>query len=310
ASIALLLGTLLAALPLAADDVYLKNGRSFENVVAEVGDTQVRVHMPGGVISLPRSSVDRVSKADSSFAEYSRRKQQLEGRERAAGEAGPAAGLAGGGAGRWAAEWLELARWARSNNLPQGVREAALQAAEINPREPGLSGLLRGFGYVYEESLDRWIPYDDAMRLHGFVQDGGTWVSREEHAERVRAQAEARAQAAVAARAEAAAARDLMAAEMMQAQLAAAQPGGYGYGAGGNGQFLGGFYGGFGGAYWPFGVPGFGARREHGERGERHHGERRGEHGASRAPRTGDQRSTVFGVPGPPHAERPPGFVH
>ena len=78
---ALLLGTLLGA-PLLADDVYLKNGRSFENVVAEVGDTQVRVHMPGGVISLPRSSVERVTKADSSFAEYSRRKQELESRDR------------------------------------------------------------------------------------------------------------------------------------------------------------------------------------------------------------------------------------
>jgi hypothetical protein len=337
-STALLLGTLLGALlapPLTADDVYLKNGRSFENVVAEVGDTQVRVHMPGGVISLPRSAVDRVTKADSSFAEYSRRKQELESLDRAAA-AGPA-GSIGRDAGRRAADWLELARWARGNNLPQSTREAALKAAEINAREPGLAGLLRGFGYVYEESLDRWISYDDAMRLHGFVQDGGTWVSREEHAERMRARTEARAQAALAAREEAAAARDLMAAEMMQAQLAAlapggaAQQGGYGNGYGyGGGQFLGGFYGGFGSGYWPygvstvFGVPGFGVRRGVGERGERHHperGERRGEHGASGAPRSGSQRfnSTVFGVPGfqqsqqsqrSQRSQKSPVFVH
>jgi hypothetical protein len=293
ASTALLLGTLLAAPPLLADDVYLKNGRSFENVVAEVGDTQVRVHMPGGVLSLPRSAVDRVVKADSSFAEYTRRKQELESRGRGAGHGGVRA-----------EDWLELARWARSNGLPQGAREAALTAAEINPREPGLAGLLRGFGYVYEASLDRWISYDEAMRLHGFVQEGGTWVSREEHAERVQAQAAARAQAALAARAEAAAARDLMAAEMMQAQLA--QQGSYanGYGGPGN-QFLGGFYGGFGlpfGFSSVFGVPGgarrgSGGRHERGERGERHAGER-GEHHGERGPS------------GAPRFTRPPAFVH
>src|ERR1700688_900978 len=192
ASLAILLGMTLGA-PLLADDVHLKNGRSFENVVAEVGDTQVRVHMPGGVISLPRSAVDRVDKSDSSFAEYSRQKQELE--RRARGPRPPGAG-----------DWLELARWARSNHLPQGAREAALAAAEINPREPGLAGVLRGFGYVYEESLDRWISYDDSMRVHGFVQEGGTWVSREEHAAR---RQELRDQQA----ARAAAARDAAAAE-------------------------------------------------------------------------------------------------
>jgi hypothetical protein len=297
ASTALLLGTLLGAPPLLADDVYLKNGRSFENVVAEIGDTQVRVHMPGGVISLPRGSVDRVTKADSSFAEYSRRKQELESRDRGAGHAG--GGRDADSAGRRAGDWLELARWARSNNLPQGTREAALAAAEINPREPGLAGLLRGFGYVYEASVDRWIPYDDAMRLHGYVQDGGTWISREEHADKVRARAEARAQAALVAREEAAAARDLVAAEMMQAQLGLAQQGAYdnGYGAG---QYLGGFYGGLGSLYWPygtssvFGVPGFGVRRGSAERGEHRRGESHHERGSFRAPRFS---TSVFGVP-------------
>lgn len=305
ASTVLLLGTLLGAPPLLADDVYLKNGRSFENVVAEIGDTQVRVHMPGGVISLPRGSVERVTRADSSFAEYSRRKQELESRDRGAGHADSA--------GRRAGDWLELARWARSKNLPQGTREAALAAAEINPREPGLAGLLRGFGYVYEASVDRWIPYDDAMRLHGFVQDGGTWISREEHADRVRARAEARTQAALAAREEAAAARDLMAAEMMQVQLGLAQQGAYDSGYGGGGQYLGGFYGGLGSLYWPygtssvFGVPGFGLRRGSAERGEHRRGESHRERGSFRAPRFS---TSVFGVPPTGHTGfQPPAAV-
>ncbi|HXO41018.1 MAG TPA: hypothetical protein VN999_06200 [Thermoanaerobaculia bacterium] len=273
---AILLGVLPGA-PLLGDDVYLKNGRSFENVVAEVGDAQVRVHMPGGVVSLPRSAVDRVEKSDSSFAEYSRRQQELESRAR--GPRPPSAG-----------DWLELARWARLNNLPQAAREAALKAAVINPREAGIAGLLRGFGYVYEESLDRWIPYDDAMRLHGMVQDGGTWVSREEHAARLVAQREQREQAARAAAA-AAAARDEATVAMLQAQAALAQQG-----AVGGGMTLGSFYGGFGG-FWPFGgasvfgVPGFGvAHRGFGERGFHEHRRGAGSPG-NRA------RGTVFGVP-------------
>jgi hypothetical protein len=279
AALAILLGVLPGA-PLLGDDVYLKNGRSFENVVAEVGDAQVRVHMPGGVVSLPRSAVDRVEKSDSSFAEYSRRKQELESRAR--GPRPPSAG-----------DWLELARWARLNNLPQAAREAALKAAVINPREAGIAGLLRGFGYVYEESLDRWIPYDDAMRLHGMVQEGGTWVSREEHAARLLEQREQ--QAARAAAATAAAARDEAAAAMLQAQAALAQQGAVDNGYGG-GMTLGSFYGGIGG-FSPFGgasvfgVPGFGvARRGFGERGFHEHRRGAGSPG-NRA------RGTVFGVP-------------
>jgi hypothetical protein len=277
AALAILLGVLPGA-PLLGDDVYLKNGRSFENVVAEVGDAQVRVHMPGGVVSLPRSAVDRIEKSDSSFAEYSRRKQELESSAR--GPRPPSAG-----------DWLELARWARLNNLPQAAREAALKAAVINPREAGLAGLLRGFGYVYEESLDRWVPYDDAMRLHGMVQEGGTWVSREEHAARLLAERDQQAARAAAA----AAARDEAAAAMLQAQGALAQQGAAdnGYGAG---MTLGGYYGGYGG-FWPyggasvFGVPGFGvAHRGFGERGFHEHRRGAGSPG-SRA------RGTVFGVP-------------
>jgi len=298
--LALLLGTLLGA-PLSADDVYLKNGRSFENVVAEVGDTQVRIHLPGGVISLPRAAVDRVQKADSSFPEYLRRKQELERRT------------------SQAADWVELARWARGANLPQAAREAALAAAEINPREPGLAALLRASGYVYEESLDRYIPYDDSMRLHGFVQEGGHWVSREEHAERV-----AQRQAAAA---QELAAREAAAAEMLRAELDLAQQGagyaGYGNYGGydngyGGGYTLGGYYG-----YWPFGgssvfaVPGFGFGARHrfpgGERGEARERHERREHREGRGPaafggtgRRPESTSAVFGVPGARAGRVPP----
>jgi hypothetical protein len=273
---------LFGALPaqrLLADDVYLKNGRTFEGVVADVGDSQVRVHMPGGTISLPRSAVDHVQKADSAYAEFLQRKSQIESRESRENATGGV---------RHAGEWVELARWARRNDLPQGAREAALTAAQIDPRAPGLPGLLRGFGYVYDESLDSWISYDDSMRRHGFVQEGGTWVSREEHAERVREREAERSQrqAAYAAQAAAAATARLADAEMLRAQLDLAQQGGAGYGGGGYGAGL--TLGGYFGDWWPysspvFSVPGFGFGGRPFGRSFAHHGfEPREHHG--RAP--------------------------
>jgi hypothetical protein len=269
--VVLLLSLASGALPLLADDVYLKNGRSFAGVVADVGDSQVRIHMPGGTISLPRGAVDHVRKADSAYAEYLERKSAIESREN------------GSHGVRRAGEWVELARWARSSNLPQGAREAALTAAEINPREAGLAGLLRGFGYVFDESVDGWISYEDSMRRHGFVQDGGTWVSREEHAERVREREAERSQRQAAYAAQAAAAAAAESAEMLRAQLDLAQQGGGGYGAGYGGGYGGLTLGTYYGDWWPysspvFSVPGFGFGGRPFGRTFSHHGFGAGEH--------------------------------
>jgi len=149
-----------------ADTVYLVNGRTFEGVIAETTDGEVRIVMPGGSLSLPSSRVLRVEKSASQFAEYLERKKAL----------------ARSGAG--AAAWLELARWAKTGGLAQGMREAALTAADLDPRLEGLAPLLRGYGYVLDEQLDRWIPYADAMRRKGLVQWNGEWISRHEQAAR------------------------------------------------------------------------------------------------------------------------------
>src|SRR5262249_11061836 len=151
-------------------------GKSFEGVIAVVGDTQVRVQMPGGEIRLPRSSVVRVETADSGFAQYLRKKEAL-------------------GHSARAADWLDLARWAKAIGFEQGVREAALKAADLDPHLPGLAALLRPFGYVYDVQLDGFIPYADAMRRKGYVQANGEWITREESAARAR-EREERAQAA------------------------------------------------------------------------------------------------------------------
>jgi len=168
--VALLLLAFVLQTPGFADTVYLTNGRSFEGVIAEVGDTAVKIQMPGGSLSLPRSHVLRVEKADSGFAEYLQRKAALKR------------------AGAGAEEWLKLARWAKSEELEQAAREAALAAADRDPRLEGLAPLLRSYGYVLDTQLERWILYADSMRRQGLVQWNGQWISREEHTARLRAE--------------------------------------------------------------------------------------------------------------------------
>jgi hypothetical protein len=167
---ALLLG-LLSLPPVWADTVYLANGRKFENVIAETTDTEVKIRMPGGSLSLPRNHVLRVESSDSNFSEYLRRKEAIR-------------------RGATAADWLALARWAKSQGLEHGAREAALAAANLDPQLQGLAPLLRPHGYVLDKQLDRWIPYADSMRRRGFVLSEGQWVSREEQAARLQAQNE------------------------------------------------------------------------------------------------------------------------
>ena len=190
-----------------ADDVHLNNGGVFEDVLAAWEGDQLRVRMPSGELRLPRSSVARVVEKSGGEAEYLRRAEALR-----RGRAG-------------AADWLELARWARAEGLPRAAREAALEAAEREPRLAGLAPLLEGYGMVLHTEAGRWITYEESMRRQGFVRYEGQWISRVEHAELERAAAEAAA-AARADRMERAAAETRLAAarlELERQQLMTAQ---------------------------------------------------------------------------------------
>jgi hypothetical protein len=190
-SLPLLLLVTLVAVPALADDVYLVNGRKFEGVVAETTDSQVRIQMQGGTLSLPKEQVLRVETGDSSLAEYLRRKEAL--------KKNPSAR---------AADWLELARWAHGKELDQATRESALAAATLDPKLEGLGPILRGYGYVLDPQLDRWVPYADSMRRRGLVLANGQWITRDEYQARLRAQEEDLARRAFARQAAARAARE------------------------------------------------------------------------------------------------------
>lgn len=154
---------------LRADDVYLHNGRMFDDVVAVVGEREVRIRIAGGELAIPRAQVLRVEQEGSALGEYLEREAALRRRPETPASA-----------------WLELARWARARGLGSAARQAALTAAELSPRLDGLAEILHPAGLVLDAELGRWIPYADSMRRRGFVEDRGEWVRPEELAVRQR----------------------------------------------------------------------------------------------------------------------------
>ncbi len=163
----ILLGALLSV-SLGADTVYLKNGNSFENVVAELTDTQVRIHLPFGEISIARDRVTRVEKRRSAFQEFLARWEALQNHSSAT-----------------AKSWLDLALWARDQGLKRGFREAAVRAAELEPKLEGLQRIMPRMDFVFNESLEAWIPHAESQRRRGLVEYRGDWITPTERADRL-----------------------------------------------------------------------------------------------------------------------------
>lgn len=178
----------LAALPLVAllaatappsaraDDVYLTNGQVFEGVVTRRDGDTVRIRMSHGEMGLPVSWIDRIEKADSALAGYLERRDALE-------------------PGGSAAEWLELAVWARERGLAEGAREAGLRAAALDPGLDGLAPILRAAGYTLDAESGRWLTEAQLMARRGYVREGDEWLPRTVIEERARLAREAQAEA-------------------------------------------------------------------------------------------------------------------
>jgi hypothetical protein len=102
-----------------------------------------------------------------------------------------------------------------------------MRAAEIDPHLAGLEPLLRPLGLVLDDSVGRWIPYEESMARRGLVRYDGEWITREEQKERIadderRIQAQAQ-EAASRHMADAAAAMQQASLQMAAQQLAAQQ---------------------------------------------------------------------------------------
>lgn len=207
----------LGAAPLAADRVVLVNGRVFDDVTAEVRAEGVTIAVGGGALTLSRDQVASIESGPSTLAEYRSRAEALRGKATTTAE-----------------DWLELARWARARGCDYGAREAALAAAGIAPELAGLSGLLRDLGYEQEAPGGAWLPFEDAMRRRGWVEDGADWVPAAVAEAREKARREAREErrrAAEAARLDrlAALTEARLAADLAQRQPAESWPWGWGY---------------------------------------------------------------------------------
>jgi len=173
----LLLGSSLLPAAAVAEDVYLKNGRVFRGVIATVDNGAVQIEMPGGTLSFPVSTVLRIEASDAVYRDYQTRRDALER------------------GGAKAADWLELARWAKSHGLEPAAREAARAAGRLDPDLPGVRSLLGELGFVFDASSGTFLAFEDSMARQGLVYDGGAWITSAERAarrERERAAAAAR----------------------------------------------------------------------------------------------------------------------
>ena len=150
---------------LLADDVRLHNGRTFEGVIVAERDGSLELQLPGGTIRIPRSSVREIVASDAPYAEYLSRAAELR-------RARPGA-----------LRWVELAHWASGHEMDTAAREAALEAAALDPQLAELAPVMRALGYELDEATRRWLPFEEAMRSRGLVLVEGNWLSREEASE-------------------------------------------------------------------------------------------------------------------------------
>jgi len=164
-----------------ADNVHLANGQVFEGVIARRSGDQVRIRMANGELGVPASWVVKIEASETVLERYLRRKAALP-------------------AGASAEDWLALARWARTEGFAEGAREAALQAAALDPRLDGLAPFLQAAGYVFDEPSGSWLTEEALMVRRGYVRSGDRWLPAEVVAAREQAAREVRGEAARAAR--------------------------------------------------------------------------------------------------------------
>ena len=154
----------LAAPPAGADDVHLTNGRAFYGVVAEVQGDKVAIRLPDGIIRLPANRVARIERSETRLEQYLLRRHALSERQAPA------------------ADWLELARWARDEGFNTAYRESARRAADLDPQADGLKPLMRDLGWVFDPAADRWLDETVVMQRRGLVRYDGAWVTPAEQA--------------------------------------------------------------------------------------------------------------------------------
>jgi hypothetical protein len=165
---------LLAALPLHADDVFLKGAGQLSGHIVSRSATALEIDVGAGIVTIPLDKVARIVEGRSPLDEY---------RDRAALKDDDREG------------WRALARWARSQGLAAQAEEAWKRVLSLAPDDADAN---QGLGRVRFQG--RWVTEEESFRAQGFVEFEGDWITPAEHdailknreAEQKKAESEAR----------------------------------------------------------------------------------------------------------------------
>lgn len=142
--------SLILVCPAFADEVKLKDGRSFTGIVRAEGE-KVTVETGAGEFTFAAADVASVEKGRTALHEYY--------------EKDP----------RTARDHFELARWAEDRGISKVVKKHFQRAIEIDPEHEFAR---RALGYSIHKG--RWMTAEEIHRDVGDVQFEGRWISREE----------------------------------------------------------------------------------------------------------------------------------
>jgi hypothetical protein len=142
----------LAAVPVLADDVYLRGGGQITGQIIEQTDDSVTVDIGGGTISARMETVVRIEKNNSPLQDYRARAAKIP-----AGDA---------------EAWRELARWAKGQALSSQAREAYREVVAILPDDQEANNAL---GMVQLDG--KWVTEEESYRARGYVKFEGQWMT-------------------------------------------------------------------------------------------------------------------------------------
>ena len=164
---------LLAAAPVRADEILLKNGRTLEGKVTEGGDT-VTYERSGLKMEIRRDEVKETRRSPTAKEEYAKRRAAIESAsisDGGRGEEARAPGAAASGKAR-AEERHRLGLWCEQEGLKTEARAEQEEALRLDPDH---AGARRSLGFMNEDG--KWRLEDEVMRERGLVKSPGGWVT-------------------------------------------------------------------------------------------------------------------------------------